>query len=125
MAGKTIFITGASRGIGKEIALRCARDKANIVVAAKTTEPHPKLPGTIYTAAEEIEKAGGKCLPCVVDVREEQQVAQAFEQAAQKFGGIDILINNASAISLTDTSATPMKRYDLMHSINARGTFLW
>jgi len=124
LAGKTIFITGASRGIGKEIALRCARDKANIVVAAKTTEPHPKLPGTIYTAAEEIEKAGGKCLPCVVDVREEQQVAQAFEQAAQKFGGIDILINNASAISLTDTSATPMKRYDLMHSINARGTFL-
>lgn len=124
LAGKTIFITGASRGIGKQIALRCARDKANIIVAAKTTEPHPKLPGTIYTAAEEIEKAGGKCLPCVVDVRDEEQVTQAFEQAAQKFGGIDILINNASAISLTDTTATPMKRYDLMHSINARGTFL-
>jgi NAD(P)-dependent dehydrogenase (short-subunit alcohol dehydrogenase family)/putative sterol carrier protein len=104
--------------------LRCAKDHANIVVAAKTTEPHPKLPGTIYTAAEEIEKAGGKCLPCVVDVRDEEQVSKAFEQAAKKFGGIDILINNASAISLTDTSATPMKRYDLMHSINARGTFL-
>ncbi|CAF2421363.1 unnamed protein product [Rotaria sp. Silwood2] len=124
LAGKTIFITGASRGIGKQIALRCAKDNANIVVAAKTTEPHPKLPGTIYTAAEEIEKAGGKCLPCVVDVRDEQQVIKAFEEAAQKFGGIDILINNASAISLTDTPSTPMKRYDLMHSINARGTFL-
>ncbi len=121
--------------------MRCAKDHANIVVAAKTTEPHPKLPGTIYTAAEEskkekhffyhifflhsVEKAGGKCLPCVVDVRDEEQVTKAFEQAAKKFGGIDILINNASAISLTDTSATPMKRYDLMHSINARGTFLW
>ncbi|CAF1017264.1 unnamed protein product [Rotaria magnacalcarata] len=124
LAGKTIFITGASRGIGKQIALRCARDKANIVVAAKTTQAHPKLPGTIFTAAEEIEKAGGKCLPCVVDVRDEEQVIKAFEQAAQKFGGIDILINNASAISLTDTPSTPMKRYDLMHSINARGTFL-
>ncbi|CAF0925026.1 unnamed protein product [Adineta steineri] len=124
LAGKTIFITGASRGIGKQIALRCARDKANIIVAAKTAEPHPKLPGTIYTAAEEIEKAGGKCLPCVVDVRDEEQVTKAFEQAVQKFGGIDILINNASAISLTDTPSTPMKRYDLMHSINARGTFL-
>ncbi|CAF1295992.1 unnamed protein product [Adineta steineri] len=124
LAGKTIFITGASRGIGLQIALRCAKDKANIIVAAKTTEPHPKLPGTIYTAAKEIEKAGGQCLPCVVDVRDEEQVTKAFEQAAQKFGGIDILINNASAISLTDTPSTPMKRYDLMHSINARGTFL-
>ncbi|CAF1663769.1 unnamed protein product, partial [Adineta ricciae] len=124
LAGKTIFITGASRGIGKQIALRCARDKANIVIAAKTTVPHPKLPGTIYTAAEEIEKAGGKCLPCVVDVRDEEQVIKAFEEAAKKFGGIDILINNASAISLTNTTDTPMKRYDLMHSINARGTFL-
>lgn len=124
LAGKTIFITGASRGIGKQIALRCAKEKANIVVAAKTSEPHPKLPGTIYTAAEEIEKAGGKCLPCIVDVRDEAQVVKAFEEAAAKFGGIDVLINNASAISLTDTPSTPMKRYDLMHSINARGTFL-
>ncbi|CAF3732611.1 unnamed protein product [Adineta steineri] len=124
LAGKTIFITGASRGIGKQIALRCAKDKANIIIAAKTAEPHPKLPGTIYTAAEEIEKAGGKCLPCVVDVRDEEQVTKAFEQAVQKFGGIDILINNASAISLTDTLSTPMKRYDLMHSINAREIFL-
>lgn len=124
LAGKTIFIAGASRGIGKQIALRCAKEKANIVVAAKTSEPHPKLPGTIYTAAEEIEKAGGKCLPCIVDVRDEAQVVKAFEEAAAKFGGIDVLINNASAISLTDTPSTPMKRYDLMHSINARGTFL-
>ncbi|CAF0783637.1 unnamed protein product [Didymodactylos carnosus] len=124
LAGKTIFISGASRGIGKQIALRCAKEKANIVIAAKTTTPHPKLPGTIYTAAEEIEKAGGKCLPCVVDVREEEQVVKAFEDAVKKFGGIDILINNASAISLTDTLSTPMKKYDLMHNINARGTYL-
>lgn len=124
LAGRTLFITGASRGIGKAIALRAAQDGANIVVAAKTAEPHPKLPGTIYTAAEEIEKAGGKALPCVVDVRDENQVRSAVKSAVDKFGGIDILINNASAISLTPTAQTDMKRYDLMHSINTRGTFL-
>jgi len=123
LRGKTLFITGASRGIGKAIALRAAQDGANIVVVAKTTEPHPKLPGTIYSAAEEIEKAGGKALPCVVDVRDETQIAAAVDKAVSTFGGIDILINNASAISLTDTVSTPMKRYDLMHSINTRGTF--
>ncbi|ETN70482.1 oxidoreductase, short chain dehydrogenase/reductase family protein [Necator americanus] len=122
--GRTVVITGASRGIGKEIALKLAKDGANIVVAAKTTTAHPKLPGTIYTAAEEIEKAGGKALPCVVDVRDEESVRSAVESAVKKFGGIDILINNASAISLTNTEDTPMKRYDLMHSINTRGTFL-
>src|SRR5262249_5690184 len=119
LKGKTLFITGASRGIGKAIALRAARDGANIAIAAKTTEPHPKLPGTIFTAAEEIEKAGGKALACVVDVRDEAQIAAAVE----KFGGIDILVNNASAISVTGTVDTPMKRYDLMHSVNVRGTF--
>lgn len=119
-----MFITGASRGIGKAIALKAARDGANIVVAAKTAEPHPKLPGTIYTAADEIEKAGGRAFPCVVDVRDEQQVRTAVQQAAAKFGGIDIVVNNASAISLTNTPDTEMKRYDLMHSINTRGTFL-
>ena len=124
LRGKTLFITGASRGIGKAIALRAARDGANIVVAAKTTEPHPKLPGTIYTAAEEIEKAGGKALACAVDIRDEAQVVAAVEKAVATFGGIDILVNNASAISLTDTVSTPMKRYDLMHGINTRGTFL-
>ncbi|EDV53388.1 hydroxysteroid dehydrogenase-like protein 2 [Drosophila erecta] len=124
LAGRTLFITGASRGIGKEIALKAARDGANIVVAAKTAEPHPKLPGTIYTAAEEIEKAGGKAYPCVVDVRDEQQVRNAVEAAVAKFGGIDIVVNNASAISLTNTPNTDMKRYDLMHNINTRGTFL-
>ncbi|XP_017052685.1 hydroxysteroid dehydrogenase-like protein 2 [Drosophila ficusphila] len=124
LAGRTLFITGASRGIGKEIALKAARDGANIVVAAKTAEPHPKLPGTIYTAAEEIEKAGGKAHPCVVDVRDEQQVRSAVEAAVAKFGGIDIVVNNASAISLTNTPNTDMKRYDLMHNINTRGTFL-
>ncbi|XP_054765223.2 hydroxysteroid dehydrogenase-like protein 2 [Lytechinus pictus] len=102
LAGRTLFITGASRGIGKAIALKAARDGANVVIAAKTAEPHPKLPGTIYTAAEEVEKAGGKCLPCIVDIREESQVASAVEEAVKKFGGIDILVNNASAISLTD-----------------------
>ncbi|EYC09532.1 hypothetical protein Y032_0060g3169 [Ancylostoma ceylanicum] len=122
--GRTVVITGASRGIGKEIALKLAKDGANIVVAAKTATAHPKLPGTIYTAAEEIEKAGGKALPCVVDVRDEESVKAAVESAVKKFGGIDILINNASAISLTNTEDTPMKRYDLMHSINTRGTFL-
>jgi citronellol/citronellal dehydrogenase len=121
---KTLFITGASRGIGKAIALRAARDGANVVIAAKTAEPNPKLPGTIYTAAEEIEKAGGKALPCIVDVRDEAQVVEAVKQAVAKFGGIDVCVNNASAISLTGTLQTPMKRYDLMHQINTRGTFL-
>lgn len=124
LKGKTLFITGASRGIGLAIGLRAARDGANVVIAAKTTEPHPKLPGTIYTAAEDIEKAGGKALACVVDVREEAQVQEAVKKAVEKFGGLDILVNNASAISLTGTLDTPMKRYDLMHQINTRGTYL-
>ncbi|KAG5677785.1 hypothetical protein PVAND_007515 [Polypedilum vanderplanki] len=124
LAGRTLFITGASRGIGKAIALKAAADGANIVVAAKTAEPHPKLPGTIYTAAKEIEEAGGKALPCIVDVRDENQVRNAVQSAVEKFGGIDIVINNASAISLTPTPQTDMKRYDLMHNINTRGTFL-
>jgi citronellol/citronellal dehydrogenase len=123
LQGKTLFITGASRGIGKAIALRAARDGANVVIAAKTTEAHPKLPGTIFTAAEEIEAAGGKALPVVVDVRDEAQIAKAVEEAVARFGGIDILVNNASAISLTGTLQTPMKRFDLMHQINTRGTF--
>ncbi len=121
---KTILITGASRGIGLAIAKRAARDGANIVIAAKTTEPHPKLPGTIYSAAEEIEALGGKALPCMVDIRDEEQVQAAVDQAVEIFGGIDILINNASAINLTGTLETSMKRYDLMHQINIRGTFL-
>ncbi|MCC6747576.1 MAG: NAD(P)-dependent oxidoreductase [Deltaproteobacteria bacterium] len=124
LKGKTLFITGASRGIGLAIALRAARDGANIVVAAKTAEPNPKLPGTIYTAAQEIEAAGGRALPCVVDIRNEEQVQDAVAKAVATFGGIDILVNNASAISLTGTLQTPMKRYDLMHQINTRGTFL-
>ncbi|XP_068675909.1 hydroxysteroid dehydrogenase-like protein 2 [Montipora foliosa] len=124
LAGKTVFITGASRGIGKAIALKAARDGANIVIAAKTTEPHPTLPGTIYTAAKEVEEAGGKCLPYAVDIREEEAVNEAVKEAVKKFGGIDVLVNNASAISLTGTLETPMKRYDLMNSINARGTYL-
>ncbi|XP_070157637.1 hydroxysteroid dehydrogenase-like protein 2 [Polyergus mexicanus] len=124
LAGRTIFITGASRGIGKSIALKAAKDGANIVIAAKTAQPHPKLPGTIYTAASEIEAVGGKALPCIVDVRDEAQVINAVENAVAKFGGIDIVVNNASAISLTGTLATDMKRYDLMNNINARGTFL-
>ncbi|XP_017866162.1 PREDICTED: hydroxysteroid dehydrogenase-like protein 2 [Drosophila arizonae] len=124
LKGKTLFITGASRGIGKAIALKAARDGANIVIAAKTADPHPKLPGTIYTAAEEIERAGGKALPCIVDVRDERQVQQAVEAAVSKFGGIDILINNASAISKTSTLKTDMKRYDLMQNVNTRGSFL-
>lgn len=121
--GKTLFITGASRGIGKAIALRAARDGANIVIAAKTVESHPKLPGTIYTAADEIEALGGKALPLVVDVRDEANLADAAAQAAEAFGGIDIVINNASAINLTGTADTAMKRYDLMMSVNVRGTF--
>ncbi|KAL7727507.1 hypothetical protein ACLKA6_002128 [Drosophila palustris] len=124
LAGRTLFITGASRGIGKAIALKAARDGANIVVAAKTAEPHPKLPGTIYSAAEEIEKAGGRAHPCIVDVRDENQIRNAIKEAVAKFGGIDIVVNNASAISLTATPDTDMKRYDLMHQINTRGTFL-
>jgi len=124
LSGKTLFVTGASRGIGLAIALRAARDGANIAIAAKTAEPHPKLPGTIYTAAEEIEKAGGKALPLIVDVRDEASVLAAVEQTVGKFGGIDICVNNASAISLTGTLATDMKRYDLMNQINARGTYL-
>ncbi len=123
LAGKTLFITGASRGIGLAIALRAARDGANIVIAAKTKDPHPKLPGTIYTAAEEIERAGGRALPCVCDIREETQIHAAVSEAVKTFGGIDILINNASAISLTPTLGTPMKRFDLMHQINMRGTY--
>ncbi|RLU01631.1 SDR family oxidoreductase [Ketobacter sp.] len=124
LAGKTLFITGASRGIGKEIGLKAARDGANVVIAAKTTEPHPKLEGTIYSAAEEIEAAGGKALPLVVDVREEQLVAEAMQKAVDTFGGIDILVNNASAINLSNTLSVDMKRFDLMHQINFRGTFL-
>jgi citronellol/citronellal dehydrogenase len=123
LSGKTLFISGASRGIGLAIALRAARDGANVVVAAKTTDAHPRLPGTIYSAAEEIERAGGKALACVVDIRDEAQIAAAVAKAVETFGGIDILVNNASAISLTGTVATPMKRYDLMHSVNTRGTF--
>ena len=124
LQGKTLFITGASRGIGLAIALRAARDGANVTVAAKTSEPHKHLPGTIYSAAEEIEKAGGQALPLIVDVREEASVMAAVEQAVQRFGGIDICVNNASAIQLTGTLATDMKRYDLMNQVNARGTYL-
>jgi citronellol/citronellal dehydrogenase len=120
---KTLFITGGSRGIGLAIALKAASEGANIVIAAKTTEPHPQLPGTIYTAAAEIEAAGGKALPLAVDIRDEQQIDQAVEQAIATFGGIDILVNNASAISLTPTLETPLKRYDLMQQVNVRGTF--
>jgi len=124
LAGKTLFITGASRGIGLAIALRAARDGANVAVAAKTVTPDPRLPGTIFTAAEEIEKAGGKALPIACDIRDEQSVEKAIADTAAKFGGIDILVNNASAISLTGTLQTPMKRFDLMNQINQRGTFM-
>ena len=124
LAGKTLFITGASRGIGLAIALRAARDGANIAIAAKTTDPNPKLEGTIYSAAAEIEQAGGKALPLVCDIRDEAQVQAAVAATVAKFGGIDICVNNASAISLTGTLQTDMKRYDLMHAINGRGTFL-
>jgi len=124
LAGKRIFITGGSRGIGLAIALRAAKDGASIAIAAKTTEVHPKLPGTIHTAAKEIEAAGGKALPIQCDIRDENQIASAIEQTAQAFGGIDILINNASAINLTNTESTPAKRFDLMMGVNTRGTFL-
>ena len=121
---RTIMITGATRGIGHAIAVRAAADGANVVVCGKTTEPHPKLPGTIFTAAKDVEDAGGQALAVALDVRVESQVEQAVEAAVSCFGGIDILVNNASAISLTGTLATPMKRYDLMHEVNVRGTFL-
>ena len=123
LSGKTLFITGASRGIGKAIALRAARDGANVVVASKTAEPHPKLDGTIHTAAAEIEAAGGKALALQVDARDEDRVQEAMQQAAERFGGIDIVINNASAIFLADTAHTPMKRVDLMLGVNVRATF--
>ena len=124
LKGKTVFISGGSRGIGLAIALRAARDGANVTIAAKTAEPHPKLPGTIHTAAAEIEAAGGKALPVLCDIREEEQVAAAVAATVEKFGGIDVCVNNASAIHLTGTLETDMKRYDLMHHINTRGTFL-
>ena len=123
LAGKTVFISGGSRGIGHAIAVRAAKDGANVIIAAKTTEAHPKLPGTIYSAAEDIARAGGHALPLMVDIRDEAQVQAAVAQAVQKFGGIDILVNNASAISLTGTIETPMKRFDLMFGINVRGTY--
>jgi citronellol/citronellal dehydrogenase len=124
LRGKTLFITGASRGIGLAIGLRAGRDGANVVIAAKSAEPHPKLPGTIFTAAKEIEAAGGQALPVMTDIRFEDQVQAAVAAAAKRFGGIDILVNNASAISLTGTLETPVKRFDLMMGINTRGTFL-
>jgi len=124
LKNKTLFITGASRGIGLAIALRAARDGANIAVAAKTEAAHPKLPGTIYSAAQEIENAGGRALALVVDVRDEDKVKSAIEQTVATFGGLDIVVNNASAISLTPVAETDMRRFDLMHQINARGTFM-
>jgi citronellol/citronellal dehydrogenase len=124
LKGKTLFITGASRGIGLAIATRAAADGANIVIVAKTSDPNPKLPGTIFSAAKAVEAAGGQALPLAVDIREDEAVFAAVAKAVQTFGGIDILVNNASAISLTNTEATPMKRFDLMNGINARGTYL-
>ena len=124
LKGRVLFITGGSRGIGLEIGKRAAKDGARVVLAAKTAEPHPKLPGTIYTAADEIEAAGGEALPIILDVRDEINVREAVEQTVSHFGGIDICVNNASAISLTNTPDTDMKRYDLMHQINGRGTYL-
>jgi citronellol/citronellal dehydrogenase len=123
LAGKTLFITGASRGIGKAIGLRAAKDGANIVIASKTDQTNPKLPGTIHTAAREMEAAGGQTLPLVVDIRFEDQIEEAVQKTLETFGGIDILVNNASAIQLSGTLETPMKRFDLMHQVNARGTF--
>ena len=124
LKGKTLFISGASRGIGLAIALRAARDGANVAIAAKTAEPHPKLKGTIYTAADEVRAAGGKALPVLCDIRDEAQVIAAIEQTVAEFGGIDICVNNASAISLTNSQMTDMKRFDLMMGINTRGTFM-
>lgn len=124
LAGKKIFVTGGSRGIGLAIALKAARDGAMIAIAAKTSDPHPKLPGTIHSAAQEIEAAGGKALPIQCDLRDENQIAESVEKAVSEFGGLDILINNASAINLTPTLATPAKRFDLMFDVNVRGTFL-
>ena len=124
LANKVVFITGGSRGIGLEIGKRAARDGAKVVLAAKTAEPHPKLPGTIFTAAEEIIEAGGEALPLILDVRDEENVLKAVEETVSHFGGIDICVNNASAISLTKPPDTDMKRYDLMHQINGRGTYL-
>ena len=124
LKGKTLFITGGSRGIGLAIALKAARDGANVAIAAKTVDPHPKLEGTIHTAAAEIEKAGGKALALAVDVRDEAAVKDALDKTAAHFGGLDIVVNNASAIQLTQTAATDMRRFDLMHQINARGTFM-
>jgi citronellol/citronellal dehydrogenase len=124
LKGRTLFITGASRGIGLAIALRAARDGANIVVAAKTKEPHPKLPGTIFTAAEEIVRAGGQALPLAVDVRDEAQVKAAIDAAVARFGGLDIVVNNASAVARMPVAETDMRRFDLMHQINTRGTFM-
>jgi citronellol/citronellal dehydrogenase len=121
---KTVFVTGASRGIGLAIALRAAREGANVVVAAKTAAPHPKLPGTVYTAASAIEAAGGKALPLLVDIRHEDQVHDAVQKTVERFGGIDVLVNNASAISLTATADTPLKRFDLMMDVNLRGTYV-
>lgn len=123
LEGKTLFITGASRGIGRAIALRAARDGANVAIASKTADPHPTLPGTIYTVAREIEMAGGRALPIEMDVRNEAEIAAAVAQTVEAFGGIDILVNNASALFLGKTPDTPMKRFDLMHQINVRGTF--
>ena len=124
LQGKTLFITGASRGIGLAIALRAAREGANVAVAAKTETPHPKLPGTIHSAAQEIEKAGGRALPLVVDVRDEAAVKTAIDKTAEHFGSLDIVVNNASAINLTPVADTDMRRFDLMHQINTRGTFM-
>jgi citronellol/citronellal dehydrogenase len=124
LAGKTLFVTGASRGIGLAIARRAAADGANVAIAAKTDAPHPKLPGTVHTAAAEIEAAGGRALPLVCDIRSEEQVEAAVAKTVETFGGLDVLVNNASAISLTGTLETPMKRFDLMHAVNVRGTFL-